>query len=353
MRFIVSIFIAGIALVGCSKSEQAAPSASTVTTATPKANTELAMPSFSEGEAYSSVRQKMLTAGWKHYTSVESICKSEEEAKKISECKETPELQSCAGNALNQCEFTWSDGQRIATIETFGDKHVFGTVTFGQTELRQAQSSVPVEQAAPQSTKTISFKDFVLGNRWSVLNQPCNNFHAVYNNVYGRTFVSNGVPQAGTIKPQVSIEEIDESSLKITATYSSNAWITYLLRRVDDNTIIDTMFKEGVQSEQSESKLCDENPQSSPLKQATPQPSSAISAVKGSLGAPFDEMHELFCKSERRQLTQTETIRLAELSGQNQRLVVENMKNTGFEGITKMQEININTAKAMNKETCN
>ncbi len=147
----LSMMFVAAALISCSKSDQNsnAPTQTEIRTAPTK---ETVLPTFAEGDPYVAMRQKMLAAGWKPHTSAQSICKTQEEAIKIAECKETPELQSCAGNNLNQCEFTWTDGQRIATIETFGEKHVFGTVTFGQTEMHQAQTAMPASSFQTQGS---------------------------------------------------------------------------------------------------------------------------------------------------------------------------------------------------------
>ncbi len=80
--------------------------------------------------------------------------------------------------------------------------------------------------------------------------------------------------------------------------------------------------------------------------------STVSASTNSSIGAPFDEMHTLFCKTQSGGLSQTETIRLAEITTEVQNKVIEIMKLNNTEAIIKNQEITIKMAKAINKETC-
>ena len=89
-------------------------------------------------------------------------------------------------------------------------------------------------------------------------------------------------------------------------------------------------------------------------KESTTSPSA-----DSSLGAPFDEIHTLFCKqTQNGVLSQTDTIRLAELTIELQNKSIEIMKLKDGDAIDKAslliknQEISIKTAKALNTETC-
>jgi len=113
---------------------------------------------------------------------------------------------------------------------------------------------------------------------------PCEKMHAMYNNEYGRVFVTNGEPQIGSIKPAVKIIELDSSNLRITADFPTGGQLTWLIAKMDDNTIEDTMLQEGVQTETSQSTKCEStgtvvtaSHQSQPQRQAAPQASTTTS----------------------------------------------------------------------------
>ena len=69
----------------------------------------------------------------------------------------------------------------------------------------------------------------------------------------------------------------------------------------------------------------------------------------GFIGAPFDEMHQLFCTDRLRRLTAPETNRLAELTQEQQRLTLAAMNQNDVAAANKLA---IQAAKAVNTETC-
>ncbi len=88
-------------------------------------------------------------------------------------------------------------------------------------------------------------------------------------------------------------------------------------------------------------------------KETVERTATMMGALTGeSLGAPFDEIHILFCKSEKGKLSQTETIRYGELTMEHSKMAIDKMKETDTEAMLKNQEFIIKTAKAMNNETC-
>ena len=87
--------------------------------------------------------------------------------------------------------------------------------------------------------------------------------------------------------------------------------------------------------------------------------STISSSADSSLGAPFDEIHTLICKQNQNgMLSQTDSIRFAELTIelQNKSIEIQKLKDgDGFDKaslLIKAQEFTLKTAKAMNKETC-
>lgn len=76
---------------------------------------------------------------------------------------------------------------------------------------------------------------------------------------------------------------------------------------------------------------------------------SSLASSSERIGGPFDEMHELFCKDRKRKLNYSETIRLAELVGEQQRLTMKAMQT---EDVQMAQKLTLQAAKAVNPETC-
>jgi hypothetical protein len=72
-------------------------------------------------------------------------------------------------------------------------------------------------------------------------------------------------------------------------------------------------------------------------------------STRGAIGAPFDEIHALFCKNQRTPLNLTETIRLNELTMEQQRLTRVAMDRNDMNG---MQKLVIQGAKALDLGTC-
>lgn len=79
------------------------------------------VPKFKKGEEYKSVREKLIKAGWKPYTSPEADnCDGDDER-----CKDYPEMQNCAGTGLGNCRYVWKKDVKTLLIFTVGDSPVY------------------------------------------------------------------------------------------------------------------------------------------------------------------------------------------------------------------------------------
>lgn len=79
------------------------------------------IPKLTEHESYSNVREKMIKAGWKPYTSNEAdTC-----LKGDSRCEGRPEMLACAGTGMANCKFTWEKQDNIIAICTVGEDAKF------------------------------------------------------------------------------------------------------------------------------------------------------------------------------------------------------------------------------------
>ena len=74
-------------------------------------------PSFSEGEDYKFVREKMIQFGWKPFHSNDAD-KCEKGDKR---CEGRPEMEACAGTGLANCKFLWVKGSKKVAICTIGE----------------------------------------------------------------------------------------------------------------------------------------------------------------------------------------------------------------------------------------
>lgn len=75
------------------------------------------LPKFKQGESYTSVRKKMLKAGWKPYTSPEADKCLEGDKR----CEGRPEMESCAGTGEANCAFLWKRKGKTISIFTKGE----------------------------------------------------------------------------------------------------------------------------------------------------------------------------------------------------------------------------------------
>lgn len=82
------------------------------------------LPNFDENEPYSSVRMKMLEAGWEpfHSDDAETCTKGE------LRCEGRPEMQVCAGTGMANCKFLWKREEKTTAICTVGEVAVFDSV---------------------------------------------------------------------------------------------------------------------------------------------------------------------------------------------------------------------------------
>jgi len=79
------------------------------------------LPDLKKYEAYESVRQKMLQAGWKPYQAPGADSCYEED----SRCANRPEMSSCSGTGMGYCQFLWIKNNEITGICTIGEEALF------------------------------------------------------------------------------------------------------------------------------------------------------------------------------------------------------------------------------------
>lgn len=82
------------------------------------------LPKFKKGESYTSVRKKMLKAGWKPYKSPEADKCMEGDKR----CEGRPEMESCAGTGMANCRFLWKRKSKTVAILTIGEDAVYDGV---------------------------------------------------------------------------------------------------------------------------------------------------------------------------------------------------------------------------------
>src|SRR5690606_25732329 len=109
------------AVVGA-ESADGAVSPTSESNATPTPQPSETAPEFKAGDDYKTiVRPKMLTEGWKPYSSPEADqCGSGDPT-----CDEFPEIEACAGTGLGNCKFTWIKDDKIVNVFTVDDPQVF------------------------------------------------------------------------------------------------------------------------------------------------------------------------------------------------------------------------------------
>lgn len=82
------------------------------------------LPNMQENESYTSIRQKMLQAGWQPFHSPDAdTCYKEDER-----CQGRPEMESCTGTGLGNCRFLWIKNGEKTGICTIGDNAIFDGV---------------------------------------------------------------------------------------------------------------------------------------------------------------------------------------------------------------------------------
>ncbi len=79
------------------------------------------LPQFEKDETYSSVRIKMINAGWEplHSESADTCSESD------SRCKDRPEMESCAGTGMANCKFLWKKNEKTTAICTVGEDAIY------------------------------------------------------------------------------------------------------------------------------------------------------------------------------------------------------------------------------------
>ena len=76
------------------------------------------LPVFKKGQSYSSVRTKMLKAGWKPFHAEDADeCMSGDKR-----CEDRPEMESCAGTGMANCRFLWKRKDKTVVIFTIGEE---------------------------------------------------------------------------------------------------------------------------------------------------------------------------------------------------------------------------------------
>lgn len=78
-------------------------------------------PSFDKGESYTSIRTKMLSAGWTPFRSPDADSCSDGDVR----CKDRPEMEACAGTGMANCRFLWKKDGRTLAIATVGEDTAF------------------------------------------------------------------------------------------------------------------------------------------------------------------------------------------------------------------------------------
>jgi hypothetical protein len=75
------------------------------------------MPKFAKGEAYKSVREKLIKAGWTPFKSKDADeCRGDD-----VRCKDFPEMEACAGTGLGNCRYLWKKNNKTLAIFTIGE----------------------------------------------------------------------------------------------------------------------------------------------------------------------------------------------------------------------------------------
>ena len=87
-------------------------------------NQTSALPHFDENEPYSSVRLKMLEAGWEPFRSDDADTCIEGDLR----CEGRPEMQVCAATGMANCKFLWKKAEKTTAICTVGEVTVFDSV---------------------------------------------------------------------------------------------------------------------------------------------------------------------------------------------------------------------------------
>ena len=79
------------------------------------------LPKFKKSESYTSVRAKMIKAGWKPFHSENADTCSEYDER----CKGRPEMEACAGTGMANCKFLWQKNGKTVSICTVGENTAF------------------------------------------------------------------------------------------------------------------------------------------------------------------------------------------------------------------------------------
>ena len=75
------------------------------------------LPRIKKGESYTSVRKKMIKAGWKPFRSPDADKCSDGDAR----CQGRPEMEACAGTGEANCAFLWKRKGKTVSIFTVGE----------------------------------------------------------------------------------------------------------------------------------------------------------------------------------------------------------------------------------------
>ena len=82
------------------------------------------LPNFNENENYSSIRLKMLEAGWEPFHARDSAICTEGDLR----CEGRPEMQVCAATGKANCKFLWKKEETITAICTVGEVAIFDSL---------------------------------------------------------------------------------------------------------------------------------------------------------------------------------------------------------------------------------
>ena len=98
----------------------------------------IAVPSFSSGEPYREVREKLIKDGWRPVILADADVCIDDDVR----CANRPEMEACSGSGLAPCKFLWSkDGYRL-TVFTLGmDATDDGDAAFDEFEIVELSDS--------------------------------------------------------------------------------------------------------------------------------------------------------------------------------------------------------------------
>jgi hypothetical protein len=90
-------------------------------TANTAVSTSVQMPVFAADESYTTIREKLISAGWAPFHAPDADTCSETDMR----CKDRPEMKNCSGIGLAYCEFLWKKEGKLLRIYTADEYATF------------------------------------------------------------------------------------------------------------------------------------------------------------------------------------------------------------------------------------